>query len=106
MAYLVEFTERAARDLSVLYVEKRATESPAAARWYNGLEEAVFSLERSPYRRSAAPEAAKSRRPPRHMLYGKKPQVYRAICEIDEERQLVTVLTIRHGAMEPAELEE
>jgi toxin ParE1/3/4 len=53
-----------------------------------------------------APEAAKSRRPLRHLLYGKKPHVYRVIYDIDEQRQLVTVLTIRHGAREPAELHE
>ena len=38
------------------------------------------------------------------LLYGKKPHVYRVIYQIDEQRQLVTVLAIRHGAREPAEL--
>jgi hypothetical protein len=32
--------------------------------------------------------------------------VYRIIYEIDERRKLVSVLTIRHGAKEPAELDE
>jgi plasmid stabilization system protein ParE len=103
MTYRVELTDRAARDLNVLYVEKHATGSPPAARWYNSLEEAVCSLEHSPYRCPAAPVAGKSR-PLRHLLYGKKPHVYRVIFEIDEQRQVVTVLTIRHGAREPAEL--
>jgi hypothetical protein len=44
MAYLVEFAARAVRDLEILYVEKKAAESQAAARWYNGLEEAVYSV--------------------------------------------------------------
>ncbi len=44
MAYLVEFSARAIRDLEVLYVEKDAAESAVAARWYNGLEEAVDAL--------------------------------------------------------------
>jgi hypothetical protein len=43
MAYRVEFAARAARDLEILYVEKNVLESQAAARWYNGLEEAVFA---------------------------------------------------------------
>jgi mRNA-degrading endonuclease RelE of RelBE toxin-antitoxin system len=34
----------------------------------------------------------------RHLLYGKKPHVYRVIYEVDEGRQAVLVLTIRHGA--------
>jgi len=106
MTYRVELTGRAARDLDSLYLEKHATGSPAAARWYNSLEEAIYSLERFPQRSTAAPEAEKSRRPPRHLLHGRKPHVYRVIFEIDERRQLVTVLAIRHGASEPAELVE
>jgi len=104
MTYRVELTGRAASDLDSLYVEKHATDSPAAARWYNSLEEAVYSLERSPNRCTAAPEAEKSRRPLLQLVYGKKPHVYRVIYEADEKRQLITVLTIRHGAREPAEL--
>lgn len=106
MTYRVEFTERAARDLNVLYVEKHATDSPAAARWYNRLAEAVCSLERSPYRCPVAPEAGKSGRSLRHLLYGKKPHVYRVIYEIDEQRKLISVITIWHGARKPAELDE
>jgi mRNA-degrading endonuclease RelE of RelBE toxin-antitoxin system len=34
----------------------------------------------------------------RHLLYGKKPNVYRVIYEVDEKLQTVWVLTIRHGA--------
>jgi plasmid stabilization system protein ParE len=56
MTYRVEFAERAARDLNLLYVEKHATDSTAAARWYNRLEKAVYSLESSPYRCPVAPE--------------------------------------------------
>jgi len=41
MTYPVELTDRAARDLNSLYVEERAEESIAAARWYNRLETAV-----------------------------------------------------------------
>jgi toxin ParE1/3/4 len=106
MPYRVEFVERAARDLNVLYIEKHTTESPAAARSYNRLEAAVYSLESSPFGCPAAPEAVKSRRPLRHLLYGKKPHVYRVIYEIDEMGQLVTVLAIRRGAMGRAALDE
>lgn len=97
MTYRVELTGRAASDLDSLYLEKHATDSPAAARWYNSLEEAIYSLERFPHRSTAAPEAEKSRRPLRHLLYGRKPRVCRVIYVIDEKRQLVTVLAIRHG---------
>ena len=98
MPYRVEFAARAARDLEILYVEKKAAESPAAARWYNGLEEAVCGLGTRPGRCPVAPEARKLKRKLRHLLYGKKPHVYRVIYEVEEQRQTVWVLTIRHGA--------
>jgi toxin ParE1/3/4 len=98
MTYLVEFAARAARDLEILYKEKNAAESHAAARWYNGLEEAVYALASFPQRCPVAPEARRAKRKLRHLLYGKKPNVYRAIYEVDEELQTVWVLTIRHGA--------
>jgi toxin ParE1/3/4 len=97
MAYHVEFAERATRDLEALYVEKNAAESQAASRWYNGLEEAVYELATYPNRCPEAPEARKLRRELRHLLYGKKPHVYRVIYEVDERRQTVRVLTVRHG---------
>jgi mRNA-degrading endonuclease RelE of RelBE toxin-antitoxin system len=40
----------------------------------------------------------------KHLLYGNKPHVYRVIYQIDERKKLVQVLTIRHGAMEAADL--
>ena len=98
MPYRVEFAARAARDLEILYVEKNAAESPAAARWYNGLEEAVYALGTRPNRCPVAPEARKLKRKLRHLLYGKKPHVYRVIYEVEEQRQTVWVLTNRHGA--------
>ena len=94
MTYRVELTNRAARDLEILYHEKNASDSLAAARWFNGLEAAVYTLEKFPHRCPIAPE----RKSLHHVLYGKKPHVYRVIFEIHEQRKLVRVLTIRHGA--------
>jgi toxin ParE1/3/4 len=105
MTYRVDLTARATRDLDLLYVEKHAAESPASASWYNRLEKSVYSLEHAPHRCPVAPERQKSGRPLRHLLYGKKPDIYRVIYEIDEVRRLVSVLAIRHGAREPAELD-
>ena len=98
MAYLVEFSARAARDLEILYVEKDAANSPAAARWYNGLGEAVDGLAWYPHRCSLAPEGRKLKRKLRHLLYGKKPHVYRVIYELDEDRRAVWVFAIRYSA--------
>jgi toxin ParE1/3/4 len=102
MAYLVEMTARAARDLEILYLTKNAAESREAARWYNGLEEAVSSLTTHPHRCPVAPETRRTKRQLRHLLYGKKPHVYRVIFEVQEQLQTVWVLTIRHAAMRKA----
>ncbi len=98
MAYLVEFAARAARDLEILYVEKNVAESQAAARWYNGLEDAALTLATHPNRCPVAPEARKLKRVLRQGLYGKKPHIYRVIYEVDEQRKTVWMLHIRHGA--------
>lgn len=98
MTYLVEFSTRAYRDLEILYIEKNAAESDAASRWYNCLEEAVYALAENPFRCAVAPEARGARRRLRHLLYAKKPHVYRVIYEVDERLQAVWVLHIRHGA--------
>ena len=102
MEYFIEFADRAARDLNALYERIHASESTAAARWYNGLEKAVYTLKDMPRRCPEAPESKKAKRPLRHLLYGKKPHIYRVIFEIDEARKMVRLLTIRHGAMEEA----
>ena len=104
MTYLVELTNRAQSDLVDIYLAKNAAESTAVARWFNGLEKALDTLEFHPLRCPIAPESKKAGRSIRHLLYGKKPHIYRAIYESNEVKKLVLVLTIRHGAMEPADL--
>jgi toxin ParE1/3/4 len=85
---------------------KHVEESKAAARWFNGLEKAVDTLQSHPRRCSAALESKRSGRHLRQLLYGKKPHIYRIIFEIDEPHRVVLVLTIHHGAMERAMPEE
>jgi len=106
MVYRVELTGRAGRDLSYLYAGINAVESLAAARWFNGLEEAIYSLSHLPQRCPVAPEGKKAKRTLRHLLYGSKPHFYRVIYEIDESSKVVYVLAIRHGAMDEARPDE
>jgi plasmid stabilization system protein ParE len=100
MAYLVELTLRGERDLDYLYQRISADDSAAAARWFNGLEEAIYTLERFPRRCPIAPEGRKAKRQLRQLLYGVKRDVYRVIYEIDESLRVVRILTIRHAAMD------
>jgi plasmid stabilization system protein ParE len=94
MAYLVNMTARAGRDLAYLYEEINAPHSLAALKWYRGLKEAILSLEKLPYRCPVTREKGQLR----HLLYGRKPGVYRVIYRVLEKQKHVEVLHIRHGA--------
>ena len=87
MAYLVELTRRAERDLEYLYQRISADDSAAAAGWLNGLEEAIYALERFPRRCPIAPESKKAKRSLRQVLYRSKRDVCRVIYEIERIEQ-------------------
>jgi plasmid stabilization system protein ParE len=94
MAYLVNLTVRAERDLAILYGHINAGDSGAALKWYRGFKKAILSLEGQPNRCPVTPESDKFR----HLLYGNKPHIYPAIYRVLEKQKQVEVLHIRHGA--------
>ncbi len=94
MAYLVNITTRAQRDLGRLYLQINADNSDAALKWYCGIKEAILSLEEHPNRCPVTPESDKLR----HLLYGNKPHVDRAIYRVLVKQKQVEVLHLRHGA--------
>ena len=104
MAYLVNITARAQRDLADLYDQIGAESSTAARSWYAGLKQAILDLENQPYLWPTTRESARLR----HVLYGHRPhRVYRAIYRVLEKRKTVDVLHIRHGSrrrFEPSDL--
>jgi toxin ParE1/3/4 len=106
MAYCVELTTRAGRDLADLYERIKADDSERANRWFNTLERAIDSLGNFPRRCPVAPEARRAEKTLRQLLHGRKPHVYRVVYEVDEQGKTVYVLTIRHGAMEAAQPHE
>jgi len=93
MAYRVDLTERAVRDLRRIYHTIDADVSAQARAWFKELERVVLSLDEHPARGAVIPEDGSLH----HLLYGRKPDVYRVIYEIDQQSQVVTVLHIRHG---------
>jgi plasmid stabilization system protein ParE len=93
MAYIVNISARAQRDLAQIYWRINADESDAALKWYRGFKKAILSLE-EPNRCPVTPENSKFR----HLLYGQKPHICRAIFRVMEKQKLVEVLHIRHGA--------
>lgn len=102
MAYLVKLMPRAKRDLRLLFDHIHASDSSAAFRWYQSLEQEILSLEETPSRSPAAPENSSLR----HLLYGRKPHVYRVIYRVLEEEKQVDVLHIRHGARRRFRIQE
>ena len=94
VAYLVNITARAERDLTFLYEEIDAVNSASACSWFRGLERAILSLERLPLAWPLTPESRRLR----HLLYGRRPNVYRVIYRVLKSRRRIDVLHIRHGA--------
>lgn len=94
MAYLVKIAARAEHDLALLYETTNASDSGTARKWYQGLKRAILTLEAQPNRCPATPENGKLR----HLLYGRKPHIYRVIYRIVEKQKRVHILHIRHGA--------
>lgn len=56
MAYRVDLTTRACRDLASIYRRINAANSEQARAWFNDLETAVYSLDHNPARGATAPE--------------------------------------------------
>lgn len=94
MAYRVEITARAERDLAALYLYINAQNSDAAREWYYGLKSAILGLKKLPDRNPFTPEDKRLR----HLLYGSKPNVYRVIYQVKKKERKIVVLHIRHGA--------
>jgi plasmid stabilization system protein ParE len=95
VAYLVNITARAERDLAALYTEIDGENSAAARKWYGGLKRSILALAGQPHIWSVTREASGLR----HVLYGSRPhRVYRVIFRVVEKLKTVEVLHIRHGS--------
>jgi plasmid stabilization system protein ParE len=94
MEYLVKISPRAERDLFHLFQEINAESSKAAHDWYQGLKQAILSLQTHPNRCPVTRKKGELR----HLLYGSRPHVYRVIFRILEKQKHIEVLHIRHGA--------
>jgi plasmid stabilization system protein ParE len=93
MAYRVELTARAGRNLKRIFRHINAESSLQASVWFNELEAAILSLDKHPERCPATPENPALR----NLLFGKKPNVYRVVFSINARARVAWVLHIRHG---------
>jgi len=96
MTYRVIIQPTAEAELDAAYRRIRARASAAAARWFNGIVEAINTLQEFPARCPLAPENGHFAEEIRQLLYGRRRDRYRILFTIGEET--VHVLHIRHGA--------
>lgn len=92
MAFRVELTRRAERDIEEAfeYIHSRATLN--AIRWREGLKRRLGTLKTTPEAFGFAPENAAVKADVRQLLFGS----YRVLYTVRETT--VNILTVRHGA--------
>ena len=106
MAYRVDIAKNAEGELEELYFWVAARAPQQGAKWFNGLERAVLSLDQSPKRCPIAPENIDPDRAVRVLSYGRKPHVYRIFFTIDDDAKLVRVVHVRRSVRRPPMPEE
>ncbi len=100
MAYRVELSRRAQRDLDDLLERVTVDDSTAGTAWLTRLKDALDSLGEFPRRCPLAAEARSFGLQLRHLIFGGSRNAYRIIYQIDELHKVVGIVTIRHGAMD------
>ena len=98
----------AERDIGEAYEWLAGQDAAAAIRWYNRLQEVIFSLDTFPDRCPLAPESGFLNLEIREILHGRRQHKYRVLFTVSEGE--VHVLHVRHGARlalgEPVSSEE
>src|SRR4051812_33072368 len=96
MKYEVIVMPRAQAEMDAAFewlAERTAQHAPL---WYNGLIEAILSLEEFPERCAPARDVRRGGSDIRQLLYGERPNTYRIIFRI--RGHAVEVLQVRHTA--------
>jgi len=96
MAFRVELLPRAKADLESIWLWLAERTPLHGAAWFNGLEQAVYSLGESPDRCPIARSLSTPSDPIRQLLYGRYPHVYKVYFHVVGDA--VEVMHIRHGA--------
>jgi plasmid stabilization system protein ParE len=99
MTYRVRLQPAALEGLDQAYRYAARNAPGTAARWFNRFYEALQTLSQNPDRCSFALENRKSKRELRQLLYGRKPNVFRAVFTL--EGSTVWILRIRRAARRP-----
>ncbi len=104
-SYQVVLQKRASQDLEDAYLHAAQRAPLTAASWVNRFHKALKTLQHNPERCPLAPENRKTKRAElREYLYGRRPNVFRAIYYIDGDS--VRILRIRRAARRSLSLQE
>ena len=97
MAYHVRVTREAELEMTETFLWRSENFSAeAAAQWYNGITDALYSLEEMPRRCGFAPENEHFEEEIRQLLYGKRGSQYRILFSISGET--VWILHVLHSS--------
>lgn len=96
MDFNVEITDIALAEAEEVCIWIRQHSNASDSEWFDGLMEAINSLEKSPQRCSLAPENDAFDEEIRQLLYGKRRNTYRIIFTVSG--QTVYILHIRHAS--------
>lgn len=103
MSFKVVIQPNAAEEIEATYRYLASQVPETAARWFNGLEEAIYSLEKHPGRCALAPENDAVGREIRQLLYGRRNRKYRVLFTLQGSE--VHVLHFRHWAERPQDID-
>lgn len=106
MAFRVDIAPSALQDAEDAYLWIKAHAPSTAGDWYEGLLEAIFSLENFPLRCPLAPESQDIGKEIRQLLYGKRRRSYRILFGLSRDEttgdEVVRIYRIRHHAQRRA----
>lgn len=96
MKYEVVIMPSAEGELEAAYLWIAEQAPEAAAGWYNGVLDAILTLETFPERCPLAPESRAFDHDIRQLIHGKRHYAYRILFDV--AGRTVRILHIRHGA--------
>lgn len=96
MEFQIEISEPALTDAEeyVAYIREIHKEPEAAAHWFRGLIQAIYSLENLPQRCPMIPEQAAFPFEIRHLIY----HAHRIIFRIEKVERRVVIYRVYHGS--------
>lgn len=109
MAYRIEITLPAEKDIYLAYERIKNLAPHLSAEWLRGLFKTIFSLQEMPDRCAFAPEAVILKLPIRNLLYGKRSARYRIIFDFQDNVEIasrVRILRVWHGARDRIKTED